>query len=332
MIAKMESHPAHSGVSSGISPALLDDHGRIMRKLRVSLTDACNYRCFYCMEENPVFTAPSKLLSPEEIENICRELVSLGLEEIRITGGEPTLRPEFMEIVQRLSALPVKTLAVTTNGHHLEKLLPQLKTTNLTKINISVDSLDEGKFHTITRGGDLRKVLSSLFKARDMGFEIKLNAIIFRGINDEEVVDFARFSADENIEVRFLEYMKIGPGITDFDTRFVPAREMRARLEAAYGSLIPVSAPRDSTSKIYSTSQGARIGIIASESEPFCSDCSRLRLSATGTLRPCIMMNTGVSLRNVAHEDFPAIVSKVVSWKPEGRLPEIAQGMYQIGG
>ena len=255
-----------------------------MRKLRVSLTDACNFRCFYCMEENPVFTSPSKLLSPLEIENICRELISMGLEEIRITGGEPTLRPEFLEIVERLSALPVKTLAVTTNGHYLEKLLPQLKGTNLSKINISVDSLDEGRFHTITRGGDLRKVMSALFRARDMGFEAKVNAIIFRGINDDEVVEFARFSAKEKIEVRFLEYMKIGPGINDFETRFVPAREIRSKLQEALGMLTAVSMPHDSTAKVYATSEGGRIGIIASESEPFCGDCSRLRLSATGML------------------------------------------------
>ncbi len=315
-----------------VSSSLLDDHGRIMRKLRVSLTDACNFRCFYCMEENPVFTSPSKLLSPLEIENICRELISMGLEEIRITGGEPTLRPEFLEIVERLSALPVKTLAVTTNGHYLEKLLPQLKGTNLSKINISVDSLDEGRFHTITRGGDLRKVMSALFRARDMGFEAKVNAIIFRGINDDEVVEFARFSAKEKIEVRFLEYMKIGPGINDFETRFVPAREIRSKLQEALGMLTAVSMPHDSTAKVYATSEGGRIGIIASESEPFCGDCSRLRLSATGMLRPCIMMNTGLSLRGVASEDYPAIVSKIVALKPEGRLPEIAQGMYQIGG
>ena len=326
MIARAESRAV------AVAAALLDDHGRVMRKLRVSLTDACNYRCFYCMEENPVFTAPSKLLNPGEIESICRELVSMGLEEIRITGGEPTLRPEFMEIVERLSTLPVKTLALTTNGHHLEKFLPGLKTTRLSKINVSVDSLDDGRFHSITRGGDLRRVMRALFKARDAGFEVKINAIVFRGINDEEVVDFARFSARENIEVRFLEYMKIGPGITDFETRFVPARETRARLQRELGELVSVSMPRDSTAQVYRTSEDGRIGIIASESEPFCGDCSRLRLSATGMLRPCLMTNNGISLRDVAAEDYAATVSKVVALKPEGRIPEIAQGMYQIGG
>lgn len=315
-----------------VSPSLLDGHGRVMRKLRVSLTDACNYRCFYCMEENPVFTAPSNLLTPLEIENICRELMSMGLEEIRVTGGEPTLRPEFLEIMERLSKLPLNTLALTTNGHFLEKLLPQLATTRLSKINVSVDSLDDGRFHAVTRGGELQRVLRALFKARDMGFEVKLNAIIFRGINDEEVVDLARFSAREGIEVRFLEYMKIGPGIKDFETRFVPASEIRSRLQEALGPLTPVSIPRDSTAKVYTTALGGRLGIIASESEPFCEDCSRLRLSATGMLRPCLMTNTGISLRNVSPEDYPDTVSKVVSLKPQGRLPEVAQGMYQIGG
>lgn len=322
---------AHIGPKP-ISPALLDTHGRVMRKLRVSLTDACNYRCFYCMEENPVFTAPSNLLTPEEIESICRRLVSLGLEEIRMTGGEPTLRPEFAEIAERLSDLPLKSLAVTSNGHFLKKHLPHLKSTRVNKINVSVDSLDEGRFHSITRGGDLRRVLDSLLTARDMGFEVKLNMVVLGGINDDESPDFARFSATEGIEVRFLEYMKIGPGQEDFKRRFIPAAQTRDRLREAAGGLDSVAMPRDSTAQVFTTPQGGRVGFIASESEPFCGDCSRLRLSATGTLRPCLMLNTGISLRHARPEEYPDLVAQVVAKKPEGRIVEIAQGMYQIGG
>jgi cyclic pyranopterin phosphate synthase len=311
--------------------ALTDPSGRVMRKLRVSLTDACQYRCFYCMPEHPVFTRNADLLSAVEYGAICSELVSMGIEELRVTGGEPTVRPEFREIMTVLSGIPARRLSLTSNGQLLERHLDFLRDLGCMHLNISLDSLDAGRFERITRGGDFRTVMSSIEKATAMGFTVKVNAIVFRGVNDDELPDFARWSAASGVEVRFLEYMKIGPEHTTNFDRFVSADEMIAGLEK-FVTLRPVAVPYDSTSFVFETSEGARLGFIASESKPFCGTCSRLRLSATGTLRSCLMSERGVSLRNAAPSGYEEILSKVMAMKPTGRLDHVDQAMHEIGG
>ena len=309
---------------------LVNPVGRVMRKVRVSLTDACQYRCFYCMPENPVFTANSKLLSVAEYRTICSTLVEMGIEELRVTGGEPTVRPEFREIMQTLSEIRAKRLSLTSNGQLLERHLDFLRDVGCTHLNISLDSLDAGRFERITGGGDFRKVMSSIEKAASMGFEVKVNAIVFRGVNDDELGDFARWSASSKIEVRFLEYMKIGDYAENF-RRFITADEMIAKLEETT-TLYPMAVPADSTSFVFSTTEGGRLGFIASESKPFCGSCSRLRLSATGTLRSCLMSEKGLSLRHVDPADYPNILQKVLAMKPTGRLDHVDQSMHAIGG
>lgn len=310
---------------------LIDPAGRVMRKLRVSLTDACQYRCFYCMPENPVFTRNADLLSPAEYETICSELVSLGIEELRVTGGEPTVRPEFREIMTALSVIPARRLSLTSNGQLLGRHLDFLRDIGCMHLNVSLDSLDAGRFERITRGGDFRAVTACIEKAAAMGFTLKVNAIIFRGINDDELPDFARWSAATGVEVRFLEYMKIGPEhAANFD-RFVSADEMIAGLET-HVALRPIAVPVDSTSFVFETAGGARLGFIASESKPFCGTCSRLRLSATGTLRSCLMSERGVSLRNVSPSGYPGVLRDVMAMKPAGRLDHVDQAMHEIGG
>jgi cyclic pyranopterin phosphate synthase len=310
---------------------LTDPVGRVMRKLRVSLTDACQYRCFYCMPEHPVFTRNADLLAPAEYGAICSGLVSMGIEELRVTGGEPTVRPEFREIMTVLSKVPARRLSLTSNGQLLERHLEFLRDIGCTHFNISLDSLDAGRFERITRGGDFRTVMACIEKAAAMGFTLKVNAIVFRGVNDDEPPDFARWSAASGIEVRFLEYMKIGPDhATNFD-RFVSADEMIAGLEK-FVALRPVAVPHDSTSFVFETPEGARLGFIASESKPFCGTCSRLRLSATGTLRSCLMSERGVSLRNVPPSGYGDVLGRVMAMKPTGRLDHVDQAMHEIGG
>lgn len=310
---------------------LIDPVGRVMRKLRVSLTDACQYRCFYCMPENPVFTKNTDLLSAAEYAAICGELVARGIEELRVTGGEPTVRPEFREIMTALAELPAKRLSLTSNGQLLARHLDFLRDIGCTHLNISLDSLDAGRFERITRGGDFRMVMDCIEKAVAAGFVLKVNAVVFRGVNDDELVDFARWSAATGVEVRFLEFMKIGPAHgTNFD-RFVPADEMIASLER-HVALLPVAVPHDSTSFVYETADGARLGFIASESKPFCGTCSRLRLSATGVLRSCLMSEKGLSLRDAAVGEYDAILPAVLAMKPTGRLESVAQAMHEIGG
>jgi cyclic pyranopterin phosphate synthase len=312
------------------STSLTDLAGRVMRKLRVSLTDACQYRCFYCMPENPVFTANSKLLSAAEYQAICSALVERGIEELRVTGGEPTVRPEFREILTALAAIPAKRLSLTSNGQLLERHLEFLSDIGCTHLNISLDSLDAGRFERITGGGDFRKVMASIEKASAMGFEVKVNAIVFRGVNDDELADFARWSAASRIEVRFLEYMKIGDYAVNWK-RFISADEMIAKLEETT-TLYPVAVPADSTSFVFGTTEGGRLGFIASESKPFCGSCSRLRLSATGTLRSCLMSERGISLRGVETSAYPEILERVLAMKPTGRLDHVDQSMHAIGG
>jgi cyclic pyranopterin phosphate synthase len=310
---------------------LTDPVGRVMRKLRVSLTDACQYRCFYCMPEHPVFTRNADLLTAAEYGAICSELVSQGIEELRVTGGEPTVRPEFREIMTVLAGIPAKRLSLTSNGQLLARHLDFLRDLGCMHLNISLDSLDAGRFERVTRGGDFRAVMNSIEKAALMGFTVKVNAIVFRGVNDDELPDFARWSAASGVEVRFLEYMKIGPEhATNFD-RFVSADEMIASLES-HVALRPVAVPRDSTSFVFDTPEGARLGFIASESKPFCGSCSRLRLSATGTLRSCLMSERGVSLRGVPLSGYPRILREVMAMKPTGRIDHVDQAMHEIGG
>lgn len=310
---------------------LQDPHGRNIRKLRVQLTDACNFRCFYCMPQGTRFQNARHFLSPGEIGGICSELRSMGVEEIRVTGGEPTVRSGFDAIMEKLAGIPWKKFGLTTNGFLLADKLPLLKDLGCTHVNVSLDSLEEQKFQSITGSPHFRTVLAAILRAKAMGFEVKVNAIVFRGINHLELPAFLRFSAEHGVEVRFLELMRVGPAIGEHQDRFMAAREMIdvLNLEA---ELLPVSSAVDSTSFGFRTSAGARVGFIASESKPFCGACSRLRLSATGKLRSCLFSDTGVELKGRDRLDYPEILREVMALKPTGRLPRIHQPMNQIGG
>lgn len=313
------------------SPVLKDTSGRIIRKLRVSLTDACNYRCFYCMPEEASFMQQSKLMSPAEFQRICSGLTSQGITRIRVTGGEPTLRKDFSEIMSRLGSLPHIQLALTSNGEFLEPHLNMLQEVGCQSLNISMDSLDEGKFTRITHGGNLVKVKSCIQKAVSMGFQVKVNCVVFRDINSNELGDFYKWSLETGVEVRFLEFMKIGPSYQKNYKRFISAEEMIAILEKDVHLQKAVD-PFDSTSIGYVTEMGGRLGFIASESKPFCGSCSRLRLSATGDLRSCLMSEAGVNVRHRALSEYPSILDKVMSMKPLDRFDHVNQAMYQIGG
>ncbi|MBI2601967.1 MAG: GTP 3',8-cyclase MoaA [Deltaproteobacteria bacterium] len=310
---------------------LVDSSRRRIRKLRVSLLDACNFRCFYCMPVNVKFMPAAKWLRPDEIESICQNLVQFGIEQVRLTGGEPTFRRDFRDIVTRLSKLPVTKLGLTTNGFLLAKHLPFLKDTRCQHINISLDSLNEERFHKITRTSVFKQVRSSILQAQELGFNVKLNVVLMKGVNDDELLDFVAFSSEHGIAVRFLELMKIGQACKWQTARFMDAGTLVARLQESF-SLAPELAENDSTSFNFKLANGARIGFIASESRPFCGSCSRWRLSADGFLRACLMAEKGVNLRGVLKDDYLPLLQQVLHMKPRARLPDIQQDMYQIGG
>ncbi len=312
-------------------PALRDRHGRTMRKLRVSLLDACNMRCVYCMPEDPQFLAREQWASADEILHISRELVTLGLEEIRLTGGEPTLRPDLMEIIEGLSDLPLHKLGMTSNGLLLEKHLGALQQTQCQHLNISLDSLDAENFARITRRDAHATVMRTILLARDLGFKVKINAVILRGLNDHELLDFVNWSGREGIPVRFLEAMNIGVMQPHFQARLVPAAEMLTTIRAHY-QLAAQLDKADATAFRYLADNYADVGFIASESQPFCGDCSRLRLTAQGHLRPCLFTEKGIDMRGLAAEYYPAALASLLEMKPIGRIAHVAQAMYQIGG
>ncbi len=310
---------------------LVDNYGRVMHKLRVQLTDACNFRCFYCMPPDARFLSSSGCLRVPELIGICSALVDLGIDEIKLSGGEPTIRKDFDDIVHSLSDLPLKKLGVTTNGFCLEEKLSVLKDTRCQHINVSLDSLREEGFQAITQANHFRNVYRGILSAQAMGFHLKVNIVLMRGVNDQEVFDFLEFSRKHNIEVRFLELMKIGCARLNHERHFIPAKEIIEKIEERH-PLTPLSVNMDSTAFNFVTDHGARVGFIASESQPFCGFCSRLRLTASGILRSCLMSEKGISLRGKDRSQYPEILKSVIALKPMDRLEKIDQPMYQIGG
>lgn len=311
--------------------ALVDSYGRRMMKLRVSLLDHCNFRCFYCMPIRTKFQPSSTWLSAEQIEAICTALVGYGIGEIRLTGGEPTLRPELVDICYRLGKLPLSKLGITTNGLRLKPLLDDFRKAGMTSINVSLDSLDPVTFKAITRNGKLADVIDAIHSAKSMGFEVKVNCVALKGINDREILDFAKFSKDSGVEVRFLELMTIGEANSHHKSNFMPAAEIIATL-VQHHDIVRIPSPRDATAIRYRSTDGVKVGFIASETMPFCGGCSRWRLTATGKLRACLMSERGVDLNGVTPEEYPALLEKLLTMKPAGRIEKVEQTMNQIGG
>ena len=313
---------------------LVDSHGRRMKKLRLNLLDACNMRCMYCMPEDQKFNKLSDLLSPDQIKTIVTNLTQFGIEEVRLTGGEPLMHPQFREILTALTKCDLKKLAITTNAILLDKEIDFLIENNVKSLNISFDSLNENSFNFITKTKTFQKVLSSILKANDLGFNIKINAVMMKNINFEEVDQFLEFSSKHNIEVRFLELMKIGQALQYYDRHFVSADQIIEKISNNW-DLTKVPMPNDSTSFNYIATNGemkAKIGFIASESKPFCGGCSRLRLSNKGVLRPCIMINEGPNISETPIEQYSAVLNELINKKPNYRIEETKIKMNEIGG
>lgn len=336
MIATQDGFRLESGVwprggsPSTRLPALVDEHYRVMRKLRLSITEACQFRCFYCMPSHSPQVHREGMLDARGYARIVRALARAGVNQVRVTGGEPTLRPDLENILGSLSEIEELDLSMTTNGERLKPLLPALQRTGVRAVNISLDSLDASTFHSITNRS-IQPVLESIRSSVASGLRVKINCVVCRGRNDHEAPAFAEFAAREGVEVRFLELMKIGPGSVNHHRDFVPAHETAGLLRERYGmSSVPV--PADSTAIRYDLDNGARIGFIASESRPFCAGCSRLRLSARGELRPCLMKETSIPLANLGDEEILDAARAILPLKPTGRIESIAQAMHAIGG
>ncbi|MCS6960200.1 MAG: GTP 3',8-cyclase MoaA [Pseudanabaenaceae cyanobacterium SKYGB_i_bin29] len=313
------------------SEQLVDKYGRIIRKLRLSITDRCNLRCRYCMPLEAQFMSKDEYLQPWEYTEIVRELAELGITTVRITGGEPLLRKEFPEIIACLATIPNLELSLTTNAVLLERFLPLLQLYNVKKLNISLDSLKADTFRSITYGQFLDKVKQAIETAVAKGFQVKLNMVVMRHYNDGELVDIVEYSKRLQVEIRFLELMQIGYACHLPQETFVSAQEMIDKLQGYY-RFIPITSAPDSTAFRFKTECGATIGFIASESQPFCGHCSRWRLSADGILRACLFREEGIALRGMSREQRYSAYRQLLGMKPTTRGQSVSHAMYQIGG
>lgn len=324
---------------------MLDRYGRTVNDLRLSLTDRCNLRCVYCMPPGATFAPRGDLLTDDELLVIVQAAAGLGVRKIRLTGGEPTLRPNLVQVVRRIATIPrIQDLAMTTNGIRLSEMAGLLAKAGLRRVNVSLDTLDERKFRRITRGGDVRDVLTGLDAAQAAGLApIKLNAVVVRGFNEEDVVDLARFALVRGWSIRFIEVMPFG-AVAGFQSRaYVPSSRTRARIEQALGRLAPVDITGRDPARTYRL-PGARgtVGFISPVSQPFCAGCGRLRLTADGRLRLCLLRDDEIDLRSrlragATHQDIRDFISAAVFWKPRGhalarRIAPEQRNMSQIGG
>jgi cyclic pyranopterin phosphate synthase len=282
---------------------LRDVYSRPVRDLRISVTDRCNYRCTYCMPlEEYVWIDRSEILSFEEITRVARLFVGLGVNKIRITGGEPLVRKDLHRLVGMLSMLEgVDDLCLTTNGSLLSEQIGELAAAGLKRINLSIDTLDREKFRQITKRGDLSKVLEGLFAAKALGLHpIKINAVIERGLNEGDIIPLAEFAREHGFSMRFIEYMDVGNSNNWISEKMVSKKEILERISSRY-SLREVGRDNGSAPAVdYEfTDGGAELGVIASVTEPFCSSCTRARLTADGKLVTCLFSDREHDLKTL---------------------------------
>ena len=289
-----------------LTTLLKDSYGRVIRDLRVSLTDRCNFRCFYCLPHGEPPAAPKEqMLTYEEIEYACDIFVALGIEKIRLTGGEPMLRRDIETLIAKLAALKtsgLQDLALTTNGYFLPGRAEGLKRAGLDRITISLDSLRREEFQRSTGVDALARVLGGIAAAQAAGLTpIKVNAVIVRGHNDEEVADFAAFAREHGVAMRFIEFMPLDSGHEWARADVVSGREILARIERRFPLVpAPVARGAETSSRwLFADGVPGEIGIIAPVTEPFCGACSRIRLTADGQIRTCLFSTVEHSLRDV---------------------------------
>jgi len=299
---------------------LQDSFGRVINSLRISITDRCNLRCLYCMPSNGVKLTPKEnILTFEEVLRIVRVGARLGINKVKLTGGEPLVRQGMVDLVRKISETDgIEDLSLTTNGMFLEELVSGLFHAGLRRVNVSLDSLDAERFAQLTRGGKLSKVLAGIDKTLELGVKVKINVVALRGFNDSEILDFVDFARDRSVQIRFIEFMPLC-GNSWNRSLFILLSEVKD-LIANHFELVPIES--NGTAKMYETNQGVRIGFIPTLSDPFCSTCSRLRLTAWGSLRPCLFSSREIHIlpmlrRYAPDERIMEAFKRAVCFKPE---------------
>lgn len=323
-----------------------DQYGRDLTDLRISLTDRCNLRCVYCMPADGIDFRPSEeLLQDDELLTLVRVAAELGVRKIRLTGGEPTVRPGLVELVRAIHAIPgIEDIALTTNGLLLDRLAGPLAASGLNRVNVSLDTLDPAKFAAITRGGQVGQVTAGIAAAEAAGLlPIKINAVIVRGFNDEDAVPLAALTLARPWEIRFIEMMPFST-VGDFaEAGVVKSEETMQKIEAALGPLVPLDLSGGDPARTYRLPEASGVlGFISPVSNPFCAKCGRLRLTADGRLRLCLLRDDEVDLltplrAGATHEEIKEIFKAGAFRRPfghalaESMYPQ-ARAMIQIGG
>lgn len=313
-----------------------DSYGRQINYLRLSVTDLCNLRCEYCMPKEGITKSDHhEQLTHEEFEIIVKEFVKLGVNKVRITGGEPLVKKGIIDLLTKIGQIEgITDLAMTTNGELLNTYARDIKSAGVKRLNISLDTFDPMKYKRITRGGDLATVLEGIELAKELGFVIKLNTVYMKGVNDDEVDTFIEFSIKHNIDVRFIELMPIGEAVKSFDDKFIPLTTIIDR----FPDLKEVMSEDKSSPATYyqMPGQGSKIGLIRPISCHFCADCNRVRVTSKGNLKLCLHSEEEVNLRELLRSNQELDLRTIIKQKPEKHLLNEGQyndkSMNQIGG
>lgn len=327
---------------------LIDTFGRVHNNLRISVTDRCNIRCFYCMPAGDVqFMNRRELLTFEEIERFVRVVVPMGVNKIRLTGGEPLVRKDLHLLVEKIAAIPgIKDIGVTTNGILFAEQAQALWDAGLRRVNISLDALDPVRFQEITRREGYEKVIEAIHAAKRVGFDpVKVNAVSIRGMTEDQIVPFGHFARETGAEIRFIEFMPLDADNAWEREKVLFAREIIERLSNEIMPLVPLGEhdPHAPASEYQFADGVGRIGFIASVSQPFCMQCNRFRITADGKLRNCLFSLEETDIKGMLRRDAPddeiaAAVRASITAKKEGheintaRFIQPDRPMYSIGG
>jgi len=309
-----------------LSHGMNDPFGRIIDYLRISVTDRCNLRCIYCMPSEVVKPVRYRdILTYEEIIRIVRVAVSLGVKKIRITGGEPLARKNITYLISSLNSIDsIEDISLTTNGVLLEKYVEEIARAGLRRINVSLDSLRPDRYKEITRGGDINNVLRGIEKAEKTGLTpVKINVVVIRGFNEDEIEDFARMTIEKPYQVRFIEFMPLGAREIWSPEKYIPINEIKSIVERIC-PITPVKIRRSGPARYFrfNNAHGV-IGFINAISQQFCNECNRLRLTADGKLRPCLFSETEIDLKiplrsGADDPEIERLIRLAIELKPEG--------------
>ena len=325
-----------------------DSFGRSISYLRVSVTDRCDFRCIYCMAEHMTFLPRADVLSLEELERLCLAFVARGVEKLRLTGGEPLVRKNVMQLVRslgsRIGRSPLKELTLTTNGSQLARYAGELVEAGVKRINVSLDTLDETKFRQVTRWGDLGKVLDGIDAATGAGLKIKINTVALRGFNEQEIPQLMAWAHGRGHDLTLIETMPLGETGEARTERYLPLSLVRGRLEQDF-TLTPSSHRTGGPARYYQVAEtGGLLGLITPLTHNFCENCNRVRITCTGTLYMCLGQEDSADLKPAlaaGDADLGAAIEAAIARKPKGHdfvidrrrpAPALARPMSLTGG